>query len=88
MNGNTAIQREDLSVKQSDEGPILQIGDDLQVLLSVYLETDDDYWSTKSDYMTTDVDADPDAGAWWTIWPKPDLHPTITIEPEVLPADE
>jgi len=76
---------EDLRLKTTDEGPVLEIGDEISVLLKTFVEVDDEtHFESEADRFKTDVDSNGDNGAWWMIWPGDDLYPFVSIQPEVV----
>lgn len=82
------LTAEDLRVKATDEGPVLEIDGELSVLLRTVVAIDEDEsFEASAETFRTDVDSDLD-GAWWIIWPDDgELHPTVTIQPEVIKSD-
>ena len=83
--GSERLSIDDLSLKSTDEGPVLEIGDDMLVLLRTFVELErGSGFDSASERFRTDVDSDGENGAWWEIWTGDDIHPLVTIQPEVL----
>ena len=78
------IEREDVRLRASDEGPVLKIGE-TEILLQIFY----DYHHTEgafSDYQThVEIDID---GSWWYIDTETDGVPNLTIQPVHRSVDE
>lgn len=80
------IDREDVRLRITDEGPALEIGN-TEILLRTFLKLEDDSepWNERSVDLEAEIDCDGDNGCWFILTPdEPDeLHPWIDIQPEV-----
>ncbi|MHC3382099.1 hypothetical protein [Haloarcula sp. H-GB5] len=79
------IDVDDLSLETSDEGPVLCIGDSVEVTLQTFVETTDvalDFESM-SDTYRTETDSDGETN-WWTVRPYDSANrPGALIQPVV-----
>jgi len=85
--GTDRLTVDDLRLKSTEEGPVLEIDGEMSVLLRVLVQVDDETsFESGADRFRTDVDSDGDRGAWWNIWPGDELNPHVSIQPEVFLA--
>lgn len=82
-NGESGV--DDIRLKSTEDGPILQINDEISVLLRTLVEVDDEtHFESDAPQFRTDVDSDVENGAWWNIWPGDEVYPLVSIHPEVV----
>jgi len=82
--GTDRLTIDDLRLKSTEEGPVLEIDGEMSVLLRVLVQVDDETnFELGADRFRTDVDSDGN-GAWWNIWPGDELNPLVSIQPEVF----
>jgi len=76
-----------MKVTVKDGRPVIKIGN-AELHLHVHYVAGHDGFSTADDGVATEWDADPDAGAWWTVYEDIDADEYIEIDPVVQEASE
>lgn len=78
------VQREDIRLRTSEDGPVLKIGA-TEIVLRTFLDLpSDDNPHGERVSLELEMDCDGDNGSWWNLHPENgELHPWITIQPEV-----
>lgn len=81
------IDPDEIKMRESDDGPVLEIGD-TRVLLEVGYYDGAEGFDSKADPVGTEIDSNPDF-SWWLIYKEEEIDgPCMEVTPQILTGGE